>query len=96
MIRHVVVQSDPDHYRVEIPIRSRDLSAVINVLNIIGVPAVRPPGGPGYLIEPGCVTISGNKTAVEKALKELDYRLNGPKFENAFVIAQRHDKGALP
>lgn len=96
MIRHVVVQSDPDHYRVEIPIRQSQISAVVSTLNLIGVPAVRPPGGPGYLIEPGCVTISGNQTAVEKALKEIDYHLNGPKFENALTIAERHKKGALP
>ena len=96
MIRHTVARSDPDHYRVEISIRHSQISAVVSTLNLIGVPAVRPPGGPGYLIEPGCVTISGNKTAVEKALNELEYRLNGPKFENALTIAQRHDKGALP
>ncbi|PWR74840.1 hypothetical protein ACKUB1_13690 [Methanospirillum stamsii] len=95
MIRHTVLRSDPDHYLVEIPLRREQIQSVINVLNLIGVPAVRPPGGPGWLLEEGCISIAGNQTAVEKALAEISRKLIGPGFETGLDVANRHKQGAL-
>jgi len=96
MIRHVVVRSDPDHYCVEIPLRKVQIFKAVSALKLLGIPPVRPPGGVGWIIDDGSISISGTQSAVEKAVDELDYVLYGPRFETGLAVAQRHRKGAMP
>jgi len=96
MIRPVIVRSDPDHYCAEIPLRKSQIIWAIDALKLLGVPPVRPPGGAGWILDEGSISITGTQTAVEKALTEIEYVLSGPKFESALDIAKRHQKGALP
>lgn len=96
MLNHLVIRSDPDHFCVEIPLRRNQITKTIDALKLLGIPAVRPPGGAGWLLDEGCMSISGTQSAVEKALDEIEYVLHGPKFETGLDIAARHQKGALP
>jgi hypothetical protein len=91
-----IIRDDPDHYCLSLQIRHSQIPSVISVLNLLGVPPVRPPGGVGWIIDDGSISISGTQSAVEKAVDELDYVLYGPRFETGLAVAQRHRKGALP
>ena len=96
MLNHLVIRADPDHYQVEVPIRTSQLSKVISVLKDLGFPPVPRGGGPGWILDEGCICLAGSQAGVEKAMQAIDHNLNPPRWETGLEVAQRHKKGALP
>jgi hypothetical protein len=95
-IKPVWVREDDLSSLVEIPVRGNQVMAIRNTLHLIGVPEVGPAGGTGFIIGDGAVSISGTKTACEKAVDAILLRLNGPGFKTGLEVATIHQKGALP
>jgi len=95
-VKPVWVQTDDLNSLVEIPVRSSQVMSVRNTLHLIGCPEVGSSGGAGFIIGDGAVSISGTKTACEKATQAILLRLNGPGFKTALEVAQIHKQGALP
>jgi hypothetical protein len=81
---------------VEIPIRSRQIPKVRNVLNIHGVPQMGSAGGHGWILGDGSIQISGSNSAVTKAVDAVLLALNGPPFQTADEIYRIHKQGAMP
>lgn len=91
-----IVRDDPDHYCLSLQIRHSQIPSVISVLNLLGVPAVKPPGGAGWLLGDGSISISGTRQAVENAVDQISYKLDGPRFHTGLEYAARQKQGALP
>jgi len=91
-----IVRDDPEHYCVSLPVRHSQIPGVISVLNLLGVPSVKPPGGAGWLLGDGSISISGRQQAVENAVEQIAYKIEGPRFVSGLDIAARHTQGALP
>jgi hypothetical protein len=95
MIHPRYLRQDPLCTIAEIPIRSRQIQKIRNVLNLYGVPQIGPAGGHGWIQGEGSIQISGSNTAVTKAVDAILLAINGPKWQNGAEIYARQKQGAM-
>jgi len=92
----VWVRADDLYSLVEIPLSVEKVAGVRRILKLLGVPEVGPEGGHGFIIGDGAVSISGTKSACEKAVNAVLTKLNGPRWLTGDEIYARQKQGAMP
>jgi hypothetical protein len=80
---------------VEIPVQSSKIGTIRNILQMNGVPHMTPDCNHGWQYEDGGFIIVGSASAVKTIVDKILVSLNGPSFETADKIAERHKQGAM-
>lgn len=94
-LKTYVEWSNPDKYRVVVMLPGGTLHKAMNVMNVLGIPAAKPPSYAGWHLDEGSLVLTGTQTAVEKAIESVEYAIIGPRFESGLEVAQRRQRGAL-